>query len=97
MKNKLTLVGMSAMAFLFIACGDGGDSSFKNGTVEIPLTVLCVTGDPTNNDITSYETLLSGDTIVKDDDNAQVVIYHDVTGVKKICLVDNNSSAHILR
>jgi len=98
MRNKITLVVVSAMTLLFSACSDGGDASFKNGEITISLkSVQCVTGNPTSSDISNYETLLSGDTLVKEDDNATVIIYHDAGGVKKVCLVDNGSSAHILR
>ena len=83
---------------LFIACSGGGDASFKNENIILPLVeVQCVTGSPTSSDIGMYETLQSGDTIVKDDENATVIIYHDASGTKKICLVDNGSTAHILR
>jgi len=98
MRNKITLAVVSLMTLLFSACSDGGDASFKNGETLISLSsVQCVTGNPTSNDIANYETLLSGDTLVKEDDNATVIIYHDAAGVKKVCLINNGSSAHILR
>jgi len=98
MKNKIILLVVSLMALLFNACSDGGDASFKNAETLISLSsVKCLAGDPTSNDISNYETLQSGDTLVKEDDNAKVIIYHSTDGVKKVCLVDNGSSAHILR
>ena len=99
MTNKTTILLGFVMTLFFAACsGGGGDASFKNtGTVISLVGVKCVTSSPTSTDIANYETLQSGDTIVKDDNNAIVIIYHEVTGTKKICLVDNGSTAHILR
>lgn len=95
MKNITSLLAASLATLLLSACsGGGGDASFENGESVISLVgVDCV--EPAN--LANYETLLSGDTVVKDDANATVIIYHDVNGVKKICLVDNGSSAHIVR
>ena len=99
MKNIRLFLSVVFTTLLFTSCSDGGgDASFKNNETIISLVaVKCVTGNPTATDITNYETLLSGDTIVKDDNNAIVSIYHDTNGIKKICLVDNGSAAHILR
>ena len=97
MKNIILFLSMLLTTLLFTACSHGGGSDDNNGTTISLVDVKCVTGNPTSDDISNYETLLSKDTIVKDDNNATVIIYHDVTGVKKVCLVDNGSSAHILR
>ena len=79
-------------------CSDNGDASFENAQIKLSLSsVMCVEGTPSTTDIMSYKTLISGDTIVKEDNNATVVIYHDINGVKKVCLLDNNASAYILR
>ena len=82
--------------FLLSACSESGDASFKGGETIITIAVQCV-DTPDATDISNYETLQSGDTIVKDNDNTKVTIYHDVNGIKKICLADTNSSAHIVR
>jgi hypothetical protein len=96
--NILTLTTAVVSALLLSACGGGGgDASFKNGETIISLASVQCKTTPTTTDISNYETLLSGDTIVKDDNNATVIIYHDVNGTKKICLVNNGSTAHILR
>jgi hypothetical protein len=99
MKKYITrLIAVLMTVWLSACSGGGGDASFVNGETVISLaSVLCVTDTPTSTEISNYETLQSGDTVVKEDDNATVIIYHDVTGTKKICLVDNGSSAHILR
>lgn len=90
---KLTAIAVSIALFLS-ACG-GEDASFKEESTTISLVGIdCVT-TPTATDIDGYETLESGDTIIKDDDNTTISIYHDVDGVKKVCLV--SGSAHILR
>lgn len=98
MKLYRNILIASLAMLLLSACSDSGDASFKGGKNKISLVgVECVTGTPTSMDISNYKTLQSGDTIVKDDDNATVIIYHDIAGIKKICLVDNGSTAHILR
>ncbi len=98
MKLYRNILIASLGMLLLSGCSENGDAAFKDGETIISLVgVKCVTGTPTDTDISNYETLQAGDTIVKDDDNATVIIYHDVTGTKKICLVDNGSSAHIVR
>lgn len=99
MKTKLfTLIITTAVTFIFNACGDGGASFVSgNGDTIISLNNVKCKASATSNDISNYETLFSNDTIIKEDNNATVIIYHDISGVKKICLVDNGSSAHIVR
>ena len=92
-KNKILALGITILASIsFTACGD--DASFKDSEELIPINIACVTS-PDSNNIDSYITLNSGDTIVKDNDGAEISIYHDVNGVKKVCLV--TPSAHIIR
>jgi len=99
MKNIIKKIqislGIITLPILFIGCGgDGDDASFKNSETLIPITIQCV-GNPTTTNINSYITLNSGDVIVKDSSNAEVSIYHDSNGIKKVCLV--TASAHIIR
>ncbi|QOY51008.1 hypothetical protein [Candidatus Sulfurimonas baltica] len=97
MKKYMITLTVVFLTVWFTSCSDEGDASFKNGVTVISLVgVDCVT-TPTSTDIANYTTLLSGDTIVKDDDNATISIYHDANGTKKICLINNGSSAHLLR
>ena len=96
LKNKILLLTLSLISIVgFTACGDG-DSSFLKEDSEtiIPISIACVT-TPTGDDISSYITLNSGDVIVKDNNGTEVSIYHDVDGVKKVCLL--TPSAHIVR
>lgn len=96
--NKAKIVSVSILAIImFTACGGGGGdgASFSNSETLIDITIPCVTNNPTSIDISNYVTLYSGDVIVKDSANAQVSIYHDVNGTKKVCLVI--PSAHIVR
>ena len=97
MKKYLTYLLSLAVILGFTACGTGSeDASFKSTETIVSLTgITCVTGTPTANDIAGYETLFSSDVIVKDEDNTTIAIYHDVDGLKKVCLV--NGSAHIVR
>ncbi|QOY52288.1 hypothetical protein [Candidatus Sulfurimonas baltica] len=95
MKNITAIITFVLLTIGFNACsGGGGDASFENGQTIIPVSIACITA-PDENDIATYETLLSGDAIVKDDVNTTVSIYHDVDGNKKICLV--SGVAHIVR
>lgn len=86
---SLTLLG----AVLFTACGND-DAFFKNSETSIPISIACIT-TPTANDIANYITLNSGDVIVKESADAEISIYHDSDGVKKVCLV--TPSARIIR
>lgn len=67
MKLYRNILIASIGVLLFTACsGEGGDASFKDGETIISLSsVKCVTGTPNATNISNYETLLSGDTIVK--------------------------------
>ena len=96
--KHITLTTILFGLTLFLLNGCGENRGCNGATIFIPLqSIKCVTGTPTQADIASYEPLQSGDTIIKDDNNATVIIYHDSTGEKKVCLIDNGSSAHILR
>lgn len=96
MKNYIKYISIVSLTALFLSACGGEDGSFKGeGSTTISLVgITCVT-TPTATDIDGYETLESGDTIIKDDDNTSISIYHDVDGLKKVCLV--SGSAHILR
>jgi hypothetical protein len=72
----------------------GNDSSSSNNQTIINIDVNCIE-NPTANDISNYITLQSGDVIVKDNDGAEVSIYHDSDGIKKVCL--EIAAAHIIR
>lgn len=97
LKNKILLITLgSILSISFTACGGGGgsDSSFSNSEELIPISIPCEV-TPSNTDISNYITLNSGDVIVKDTDTAEISIYHDINGTKKVCLV--TPSAHIIR
>lgn len=95
MKKIYSIILLIVVALNFTACGGGGgSSSFKQEIVDI--SINCV-ANPTSNDFDTYITLNSGDKIVNDDVGAQVTIYHDIDGVKKVCLVENTGKAHIVR
>ncbi|MDF1883122.1 hypothetical protein JHD49_04145 [Sulfurimonas sp. SAG-AH-194-C21] len=94
MRKEIILPLMVLSALVLTACG-GGE---KNTQSIISLTsILCIDGTPTITEITNYEKLLSGDTLVKDDANATVEIYAGSDGTKRVCLVDNGLNAHIVR
>lgn len=92
LKNIIkTVTFLTIIITSFTACGGGGSSSsFENSETLIPITIACDT-----NPIDLYETLNSGDVIIKDTSDAVVSIYHDVLGNKKVCLV--SGIAHIVR
>jgi hypothetical protein len=96
-KKIVSIVTFTILTIGFSACGGGGgDSSFSNGQEIIPIDVNCTTSAVTPADITTYVALESGDAIVKNDNNTTVEIYHDVDGIKKVC-VQLGGSAHIVR
>jgi hypothetical protein len=59
----------------------------------IDIDVNCTVA-PNQTTINTYIPVYSGDVIVKDDDNTSI-IYHDINGTKKVCLV--SGSAHIIK
>lgn len=104
MKMKANIIKFNllfAMAIsLFTGCGLDEEANYKatddSSVITISLkSITCVTGTPTATDIDGYETLQSNDTIIKDEDNTTIAIYHDEDGLKKVCLVSGN--AHIER
>lgn len=103
MKKQLLKYSLPLIIALgFSACGGGGgggsDASFEsgNGTIQIDIDIQCVT-NPNVNDIDTYITLESGDTISKSGD-VTIVTYHDVDGNKKVCKDQNSTgTAYILR
>jgi hypothetical protein len=88
MKNIIKIITLSAITIGFSACGGGGggssDASFKNAEETINIDVQCV-ANPDSSNIDNYITLKSQDVIVKDTVNAQISIYHDIDGNKKVC------------
>ena len=88
------------IALGFSACGGGGGgsdaSSNNNGKIQIDIDIPCTT-NPSANDIDTYVTLQSGDTISKSGD-VTIVTYHDSNGNKKVCKDQaSTGSAYILR
>ena len=92
MKKIIITLTLIFTSLWFNSCGGGGSGGAS--VTQIQITVACVTS-PTLTDIDAYITLLSGDTIVKDEDNTTISTFHDIDGVKKVCLV--SGSAHIVR
>ena len=70
---------------------DNATSRVKTG---IAITVSCIL-NATASDIDTYQTIQTGDEIIKDDTNTTVNIVVDSLGNQKICL--QSGSAHILR
>ena len=89
---------VSVMALSFSACSNwpygDNDGDAKYIPISIPIDVDCIL-NPTASDIDTYITLLSGDSIVKDDENATISILQDINNVKKVCL--ESGVAHIVR
>lgn len=83
------------LTLLLTACGNSdGGGNFGSVEEKINIDVPCIS-TPTSIDISNYITLLSGDIVEKETDNAEIIIYHDLGGNKKVCLV--TPSAYILR
>lgn len=94
--NKIKIaVILIFTALIFTACGGGGsEASFSNAQQKDLININCIS-NPSNSDIESYIILNSGDTLVKEDNNATVSIYHDVDGIKRVCR--ESGSSYILR
>lgn len=92
MNKVLILVLSFIVTILFTACGGEGSSSFTQERESI--TSSCVSS-PSSNDIDSYHTLNSGDSIVEEEANSTVSTYHSLDGTKKVCL--DSGKAYIIR
>ena len=73
---------------------DTTDNVTTQVKTSIAITVSCI-ANATASDIDTYQTIQTGDEIIKDDINTTVNIVVDSTGNQKICLL--SGSAHILR
>jgi len=93
-RNNTILNSIMAVVILLIlsACSGGGgsDASFSDTQSRESINIDCIT-NPTALNIASYIDLNSGDTIVKEDTNATVSIYHNADGTKKVCRVVGSS------
>ena len=89
---------VSIMALSFSACSNWpygeGNGDTNSTTITIAIDVDCI-ANATAADIDTYITLLSGDSIVKDDENTTISILVDTNNLKKVCL--ESGSAHIIR
>ena len=96
LKHYMILTLASTVVILLSACGGGGGDSatFENSEIIIDINTSCV-ADADATDIAGYISLQSGDVIIQDSNNANISIYHDANGTKKVCL--NVPSAHIVR
>lgn len=90
MRRIYKLIMITILGLGFYGCGEdgGSDASFES-------TGSTIIGCSDTTDIPDgYTSLSSGDTIVKDSDDTEVVIYHDSDGNKKICV--STGSAYII-
>ncbi len=103
LKKSFTIIKIVVsllLTLLLTACGGKGgtdsDDGGNSGSVEekINIDIPCIT-TPTSIDISNYITLLSGDIVEKETADAEIIIYHDLDGNKKVCLV--TPSAYIIR
>ena len=95
LSNILTPVLASVIAICFNACtADDTIGEEITKTENIAINVTC-TLDSTADDIATYVTTISGDSIVQDLTNSRVAMFIDSTNEKKVCLVSGRS--HIER
>ena len=86
---------ISVIAISFNACtADDTVGDDIATTQSININAMC-TATSTDNDIASYTTTLSGDSIVQDENNTTLSMFIDATNTKKVCLVSGR--AHIVR
>ena len=99
--NNIKIIIVLVAVIFFNACSDGGsDAHFKNAKTDensnIAIDIDCIT-NPDSSDIATYITLLSGDTIVREDVGVEISVYHDIDGNKKVCRVVGTGNSYILR
>ena len=100
MKTILKTLSSTTIVFIaisFSACSDNASFSNKatkaliGATQRIAIDVNCSTPAI----VADYVSLESGDTITQELNNTEIITYHDVNGVKKVCL--KNGKATIVR
>ena len=98
MRNILQTVLFLVSLLGLIACGGGGIAPVvdddTNTTISIAIDKDCI-ADQTIEALATYVVLKSGDTIVRDETNTKIEMYHGDDDTKVVCLV--NGSAHIVR
>jgi len=98
MKTAILITLSTLLAIAFTACGGGGgggdNANFSNAEQKIAIDVNCST-QVTTTLINSYITMLSGDVLVRAENNTTVETYHDINGTKKVCRV--SGSAYLIR
>jgi len=79
----------------FTSCSED-NAHFKDAETIINIDTNCSTNVPlTTADIATYVTMLSGDVLVKNENNTSVATYHDQNGTKKVCRI--SGSAYLIR
>lgn len=78
---------------VFTSCSEN-DGHFKDAETIINIDVNC-TQPVTTAAIATYITMLSGDVLVRSEDNTTVATYHDQNGIKKVCRI--SGSAYLIR
>ena len=89
MKKYLLTITVLTLSVLLTACGGGGGTSDEASGGDIVIAP-CETPDV----VANYTPLLSGDTIISEDNNTTIETFHNIDGNKVIC---KNGNAHILR
>ena len=85
MRHIYLIISSIALTLLLSACeGGGSDSFFLNSETKITIP-NCET----------YENILTGDTIIQDENNTSIKTVFDINGNKKVCTL--TGSAYILR
>ena len=81
---------MMGLALVFIVgCGDRsglGEAHFRNAETLVDVT-QCIDATPEAKDVADYITVDKGDTIIKKSTDAQLGVFHDIYGVKKVCMI----------
>ena len=99
MRNILQMLLMIVSLVLLVACGGSGSATKpvdtnESKTVSIEIDRDCI-ANHTVEAISTYITLKSGDTIVRDETNTKIEMYQGDDDTKAVCIV--NGSAHIVR
>ena len=85
MKNIYLIISSITLALLLSACGGGGsEGSFNNSETLITIPSCEI-----------YEDIITGDTIIQDQNNTSIKTVFNIDGTKKVCVL--TGSAHIIR
>lgn len=94
LKDIFYVATLTVVTAVFIGCSDGGsDAHFSDAEQKIQIIDCNDTNVTTIPD--DFTTMVSNDTIIKNVTPTVITTYHDINGIKKVCV--DTGSAYLLR